>query len=196
MIALINDLLNVTRIEEGRFLYQLEPVQLEDIVGQVLEGLKETADLKNIKIKIERPKELLPPVMVDKEKMGIAVQNLVDNAIKYTPANGKVTIVLDKKDNQVFFKITDSGVGIPQDQQDRIFPSFLEAAMLFGWKQKDLAWVCILLKILLNRIKERFGLNQKKGQEQLFTLPFPLPHRQFLKLGVKYKTYEQESFNY
>jgi len=68
MIALINDLLNVTRIEEGRFLYQLEPVQLEDIVGQVLEGLKETADLKNIKIKIERPKELLPPVMVDKEK--------------------------------------------------------------------------------------------------------------------------------
>jgi len=96
--------------------------------AKVVEGLKETASLKNIKIKIERPKELLSPIMVDKEKIGIAVQNLVDNAIKYTPAGGKVTITLSKNGNQAFFKIADSGVGIPQDQQDRIFSKFFRGS--------------------------------------------------------------------
>lgn len=174
MIALINDLLNVTRIEEGRFLYQLEPVQLEDIVGQVVEGLKETADLKNIKIKIERPKELLPPVMVDKEKMGIAVQNLVDNAIKYTPANGKVTIVLDKKDNQVFFKITDSGVGIPQDQQDRIFSKFFRGSNVIRLETEGSGLGLYTTKNIIESHKGKIWFESKEGAGTTFyfTLPF------------------------
>lgn len=174
MIALINDLLNVTRIEEGRFLYQLESTQLEDIVGQVVEGLKETASLKNIKIKVERPKELLPPVLVDKEKMGIAVQNLVDNAIKYTPAGGKVTITLEKKGNQAFFKITDSGVGIPQDQQDRIFSKFFRGSNVVRLETEGSGLGLYTTKNIIESHKGKIWFESKEGEGATFyfTLPF------------------------
>jgi len=155
--------------------------------AKVVEGLKETASLKNIKIKIERPKELLSPIMVDKEKIGIAVQNLVDNAIKYTPAGGKVTITLSKNGNQAFFKIADSGVGIPQDQQDRIFSKFFRGSNVVRLETEGSGLGLYTTKNIIESHKGKIWFESKEGEGTTFTLLFLSPHRQFFKLGVKYK---------
>jgi signal transduction histidine kinase len=81
MINLVNDLLNVTRIDEGRFIYKTEPMQLEDIVDSIVKEEETTINLKKIRVNWNLPTQLLPEVLVDKEKLGIAIQNLVEYAI-------------------------------------------------------------------------------------------------------------------
>lgn len=125
MIRLINDLLNVSRIEEGRLLYNQEEVQIEDVLEGVVNASQEILRNKNIKLKVE--KKELPKVIIDKEKMGLVIQNLLENAVKYTHQGGKIKISLDNDEKNVIFKIEDSGVGIPKDQQDRIFTKFFRA---------------------------------------------------------------------
>ncbi len=173
MIALINDLLNVTRIEEGRFLYRPELMQIEDIVDQVVSDSKETADIKKIKIKTERPKELLPLVMIDKEKMIIAIQNLLENSLKYTPEKGAVVISLEKKDKEVIFKITDSGVGIPKDQQSRIFSKFFRGSNVIKMETEGSGLGLYTTKniIELHEGKIWFESEEGKGSTFYFSVP-------------------------
>ena len=103
MIELVNSLLNVTRIEEGRFIYKPIKSQLEEILNKSIEPAKELAQKKKINFIVNLPKSKLPPVLVDSEKIGLAIQNLVDNAVKYTPENGKVIVTLKKVDNKFSF---------------------------------------------------------------------------------------------
>lgn len=174
MIALINDLLNVTRIEEGRFLYKPKSMQIEDIVDRVVSDSEETAAIKKIKIKMERPKELLPPVMVDKEKMGIAIQNLLENALKYTPENGAVKIFLEKKNKDVVFKIVDSGVGIPKDQQSRIFSKFFRGSNVIRMETEGSGLGLYTTKNIIESHNGKiwFESEEGKGSTFYFSVPF------------------------
>ncbi len=124
MINLVNDLLNVTRIDEGRFIYKTEPMQLEDLIDEVVKNSETNIKLKDLKISWNLPSSLLPEVVIDKEKMKIAIENLVSNAIKYTKNHGIISISLEEIEKEILLKITDDGVGIPQDQQNRIFTKF------------------------------------------------------------------------
>lgn len=129
MIDLINDLLNVTRIEEGRYLYQPVLLHMSDIIVEVVEDFKEQAKRKNIHIVITKPRQKLPRVLVDKEKITLALQNLIDNAIKYTPSDGKVTVSVAPTSSakEVEVSVQDTGIGIPEPQQARVFDKFFRA---------------------------------------------------------------------
>lgn len=129
MINLINDLLNVTRIEEGRYVYEKRFLQLELLCREVIEALHEELVRKKIKFGFLLPPEKLPSILADQEKIKLVIQNLVDNAIKYTPAGGSIVVSLVLVDkSKVEFTVKDSGVGIPKDQQDRVFSRFFRGA--------------------------------------------------------------------
>lgn len=128
MILLINDLLNATKIEEGDFSFNLKPLQLEEIINIVIKNTKDFLDRKKINLKFEKLATPLSKVLIDKEKMELAVQNLLENAIKYTLSGGEITIFLKEEGSQLVFKIQDTGVGIPKDQQDRIFTKFFRGS--------------------------------------------------------------------
>lgn len=128
MILLINDLLNATKIEEGDFSFNLKPLQLEEIINIVIKNTKDFLDRKKINLKFEKPTAPLSKVLIDKEKMELAIQNLLENAIKYTLSGGEITIFLKEEGGQLVFKIQDNGVGIPKDQQDRIFTKFFRGS--------------------------------------------------------------------
>jgi len=125
MIRLINDLLDVSRIEEGRLLYDQEDARIEDVLDSVIEASQEMLRNKNMVLEVN--KKETPKVKIDKEKIGVVIQNLLENAIKYTEQGGKIKITLDNDEKNVIFKIEDSGVGIPKSQQDRIFTKFFRA---------------------------------------------------------------------
>lgn len=126
MINLVNDLLNVTRIEEGRFLYKPEPAQLEEVIGSAVDALQEEAKRRGLSLILKKGKDLLPMVKIDKEKIKLAIDNLVNNALKYnTTKGGKVEVSMEKTDgNQVRVIVKDNGLGIPPAQQSRIFTKF------------------------------------------------------------------------
>lgn len=129
MISLINDLLDITRIEEGRYLYQPDFERIEDIIKSVVDSYKEEAKRKNISLALSISSQSLPRVLVDGEKIRLVFQNLVENALHYTPKNGAitVTVTLDKKNNEIETIVQDTGMGIPEEYQNRIFEKFFRA---------------------------------------------------------------------
>ena len=92
MIRLIDDLLNVTRIEEGRYIYKPVPRDIVQIIESVIVLRVEAAKRKGIDFLFNKPKEKIPEVKVDEEKISIVIQNLVENAINYTPSGGKILV--------------------------------------------------------------------------------------------------------
>lgn len=128
MINLINDLLNITRIEEGRHLYNLTLVSLEEVVAELATNYLEIAGRKNLKIEYQKPKESLPQVKVDIEKIKLVVSNLIENAIKYTPTGGTVSVSVARSRNMVQVSVHDTGMGIMEDQKDRIFTKYFRGS--------------------------------------------------------------------
>jgi PAS domain S-box-containing protein len=125
MINLINDLLNVTRIEEGRFLYKPELTQIEELIDKVILELEGPINIKKAKVNFKKSLKPLSLTKIDKEKMNLVIHNLLENALKYTISSKSIIdISLEQKKDDIIFKITDNGVGIPKDQQDRIFTKF------------------------------------------------------------------------
>lgn len=129
MIGLINDLLNVSRIEEGRFQYQFQRMQLEEVVETVIDEMKPDIRDKKLKFQYYRPTNLLPKVYIDPQKMHLVVQNLIDNAVKYTPWGGKILLKLDVNNSNLVFSVEDNGVGVPIEQTKSIFTKFFVPVM-------------------------------------------------------------------
>ena len=126
LISLVNNLLNVTRMEDGRYLYKRAKADMREIISAVLNTNKDEFEKRGIIIEYKRPVDF-PEIMIDSEKIKIVIQNLVDNATKYSPRARKIKINLQKEDNGIRFEIRDFGVGIPEQQQGKIFQKFFRA---------------------------------------------------------------------
>ncbi|MFA5755185.1 MAG: ATP-binding protein [Candidatus Paceibacterota bacterium] len=173
MIVLINDLLNVSRIEEGRLLYNQEDAQLEDIAEEIINSSQEILKIKKMKLDYNQPTKLLPKVKVDREKMGVVIQNLLENAVKYTPEKGDIKITIESDKKNVIFKIKDSGVGIPKNQQDRIFTKFFRAENVTRMETDGTGLGLYTTKNIVQAHKGEiwFESEENKGTTFYFTLP-------------------------
>lgn len=183
MINLINDLLDVTRIEEGRYIYNLVFTDFDSVVQSVIDSYKEEIKRRKVKFKFKKPEKKLPKVRIDVEKMKLAVQNLLDNAIRYTPAGGVVTISLFFAKNEIEFKIQDTGVGIPKDQQERIFTKFFRAANVMRMETEGSGLGLFITKNIIEAHggKIWFESEEGKGTTFYFTLPVKEKFEEFLK---------------
>ncbi|MCX7753760.1 MAG: GAF domain-containing protein [Anaerolineales bacterium] len=122
---LVNDLLDVSRIEAGRVSLTLQPLDLTEIVSEVVERFVKRAqdDQKPMEISFT-VEDGLPRAMADTERIRQVIDNLVDNAYHYTPAEGKIQVHLRKNDGMVQIDVKDTGIGIPPDQHERVFDRF------------------------------------------------------------------------
>jgi signal transduction histidine kinase len=128
MINLINDLLNVTRIEEGRQVYDPVVADIEEIVRSLVANYEDMARQKNLNLSFEKIAAVVPAVRIDLEKIKLVVSNLVENALKYTPAGGRISVALGEEDGNAMVEVVDTGIGIPAEQQDRIFTKYFRSA--------------------------------------------------------------------
>ncbi len=174
MIGLIDDLLNVTKIEEGKYVYQPKLVHLEDLIQAVIDSLKPEIKRKNIELDFQKPKEKLPEVKVDMEKIKLAIKNLFNNAIIYSQKGGKVTISLKQKENNVKFSVQDSGIGIPEKQQKRIFTKFFRGANAIKKETEGSGLGLFIVKNIIEAHQGKiwFESERGKGSTFYFTLPY------------------------
>jgi len=172
MINLINDLLNVARIEEGRYLYRPVLADIVPICQSVIDSYKEEIEKKNLKFEFKRPKEL-PKVRVDIEKISLAIQNLLENAILYNLPGGKIEISLKLKENKIEFSIKDTGIGIPKDQQRRVFTKFFRAPNAMRMETEGSGLGLFITKNIIEAHGGRiwFESEEGKGTTFYFTLP-------------------------
>jgi signal transduction histidine kinase len=124
LIRLVENLLNISRIESGRMTYRYEDgIRLEEIVISVCGELAQTADLKKIKLDYSGIVPNLPTIRADSEKIRQVVLNLVDNSIKYTKA-GSVSVAIKKEGESLVCSVKDTGIGFTEEDKRRLFKRF------------------------------------------------------------------------
>ena len=128
MAHLIDDLLNVSRMDANRFFLEVEPVDIGGLVEQELKQLEVMAKTKNVKIKYSAPKSKIPLIRLDETKTRQVVMNLVDNAIHYSkPEGGEVLVNLGLEGKNVVFEVRDNGIGVPVSEQSKLFSKMFRA---------------------------------------------------------------------
>jgi two-component system phosphate regulon sensor histidine kinase PhoR len=123
LARLTDDLLKLSRIEAGRLDLESGPVSVAGLVNGCVETARLKAESKGVRITVELPKGL-PPVRGDAVQLGEVLQNLVDNALQYTPAGGQIDVTAYSNGNEVIFTVADTGIGIPESDLERIFERF------------------------------------------------------------------------
>ena len=183
IISLINDLLNVTRIEEGRYLYKPQLFQLEKAVQSVIDSYRGEIKKKKLKFEFKKPKKKLPEVKIDVEKMKLVIQNLLDNAIRYTSLGGKVIVSLKNIKKEIEFQIQDTGIGIPKDQQGRVFAKFFRAANAVRTDTEGSGLGLYIAKNIIEAHGGRiwFKSEEEKGTTVYFTIPIKEEFTEFLE---------------
>ncbi len=128
MITLINGLLDVTRLETQGFEFQFTYADSLPLFPDSEIDLFQAAEKNGVTVSITQPTEPLPQINMDVEKMSLVTHNLLDNAIKYTPKGGSVTVEFAHDAENITFSVKDTGYGIPQSEQERIFSKFFRAS--------------------------------------------------------------------
>ncbi|HET7630483.1 MAG TPA: HAMP domain-containing sensor histidine kinase, partial [Candidatus Saccharimonadales bacterium] len=127
MVFLINDFLNVSRLQTGRFELEKHPVDLGEVLDQEIGQLQVMAKSRQMKLDC-RADKAIPLMELDETKLRQVMMNFVDNAIYYSPAGSTIKINLRLTDHAVEFKVTDQGIGVPKSEQAGLFGKFYRAS--------------------------------------------------------------------
>lgn len=127
MLALVNDLLVLSYTEDASMAYNLQKIDIPHLVEQTVFDFSEETNKKGIELIFLRPEVSLPLVMCDENMMRVVMQNLIENAIKYSNQGGKVFVSIKQKDDNMHISIHDSGIGIKDEDRDNIFKKFFRA---------------------------------------------------------------------
>ncbi|MBI3934879.1 MAG: PAS domain-containing protein [Acidobacteria bacterium] len=127
LVRLINDLLDISKIESGKMELHLDRLDIGDCIGKSMRSLRALAEAHMVSIRSERS-ENLPRVLGDRDRLEQVITNLLSNALKYTPAQSEVTILASQVDKMVHVSVRDQGTGIPPDQLEKVFDRFCQLA--------------------------------------------------------------------
>ena len=122
MDRIINDLLTLVKLDQTTAFINITDVNINEMIGDIIKRLKPIAKLKDITITGEYTKEVT--LKGDEMKLALAISNLVENAIKYTPSGGSVTIITTADHQHAFITVKDTGIGIADEEQNKIFARF------------------------------------------------------------------------
>jgi two-component system NtrC family sensor kinase len=170
MTNLINDLLDLGRIEAGMD-REKENVHLRPILLKVYEGIQSEITAKQLEFELNCPKEL-PMVLGNPLRLRQALSNLIDNAIKYTPEEGNVSVTVDVTGDHLILEVRDTGVGIPLADQPHVFDEFYRAEAVTKSHQGTGLGLAIV-KSIIEAHEGRVWVDSKVGEGSTFTVTLP-----------------------
>ena len=172
LIALVNDLLNVSRLESGRLVYHKELIDFNGLVKSVINEYQLLIASKKMKVTFNREKAL-PKIEGDPLKIRQVIKALLENSLKYSHKRKKINIKTSIQGNQLLFEIKDEGVGIPLTQQDRIFTKFFRADNVREMDEMGTGLGLYLARGIIEAEGGRiwFESQENKGTTFYFTLP-------------------------
>jgi signal transduction histidine kinase/CheY-like chemotaxis protein len=169
LLALVNDVLDLSRVEAGRLDLRPEPVDVAHAITEAVNGLRPLADRKNLKIELN----VTPvTVSVDRGRFRQILYNLISNAVKYTPDTGSIRVTVSRSDGEVRIAVADSGVGIAPEDHERVFEEFRQVGDP-SERQPGSGLGLAVTRRLAEAHQGRIDLTSVRGQGSTFTLVLP-----------------------
>ena len=176
MIRAVNDLLEVNRIEDRDLILRPSKWSLKDLTFKITEEYKKYASAYNVKINLTAEGDA-PQVFADEERIKRVVEHLLDNAIRYSMNGGEITVSIEKFGDFIKWKVTDSGRGIPQEEQRRIFEKYFRSPAAARFQTEGSGVGLFISRSIINLSKGDMGFSseESKGSTFWFTLPTKKP---------------------
>ncbi len=169
---IIDDLLSMVKMGKAAAELNVTQVDINALVQQILKRLRPIAQKRNVELVFESIRDVVADV--DETRLSLAINNLVENAIKYNVENGWVRVVLDADHKFFYIKVADSGIGIPEDYQERVFDRFYRVDKA---RSRETGGTGLGLSITRSVILMHHGairLLSKEGEGSTFTVRIPL----------------------
>ncbi|HEY7305376.1 MAG TPA: ATP-binding protein [Bryobacteraceae bacterium] len=171
LLELINDILDLSKIESGRLELHPELFRVPDAVAEAMAGLRPLAENKQIRITEAIDREL--EITADRLRFKEILSNLISNAIKFTPEKGQITIESSEGPKSVFFAVTDTGIGIDPAEQQAIFNKFYQLGSTTRGVREGTGLGLAITKSLVEMHGGRIWVESTPGQGSRFQLTLP-----------------------
>jgi signal transduction histidine kinase len=174
LTGLINNILDLARIESGRKSYELRPADLEQVVVETLRTFRVSLAQSGFRIAYREPAEPLPPVAIDAAAIAQAVGNLLDNAVKYSGAAREIEVGLRREAGHAVVWVRDQGIGIPRAEQAKVFERFHRVASGLVHDVKGSGLGLAIVRHVVEAHRGRIELQSAPGEGSSFALWLPL----------------------
>lgn len=173
MNQLVSNLLIVSRIETTDFPLKKKEISLESLVKETIERATPFIKSSNIKVELEI-KERLPKIFVDPSQLQLVIENLLDNAIRYTKKKDKIKIKLEKRGGYCYFEIKDNGVGIPEKNQKYIFQKFFRSENALKQQTQGSGLGLYIAKSIIKKLGGKIGFKSQEDVGSTFWINLPI----------------------
>ncbi|MSR87936.1 MAG: HAMP domain-containing histidine kinase [Candidatus Zambryskibacteria bacterium] len=174
MIVLINDMLNADRIDSNKIKYNFLPIQISDLMDDVLFEMTAFISKKKLHMSYAHKGSVFPKVLIDKEKIRGVLQNLLENSIRYTLEEGYVEIDFKEVDQFLRVSIKDSGIGIPEEEQKNIFNRFFRAKNAFKTETDGSGLGLYIAKGVVEKHGGKIWFESREGEGSTFYFTIPI----------------------
>jgi signal transduction histidine kinase len=173
LTRLLNNVLDFSKIEQGRRIYRFEPTNLAEVVQAAVRTLQYPLAQQGFRLRVEI-EDGLPAVRVDPDAIEQAILNLLTNAMKYSGESREIELKLQRQDRRAVIQVTDRGVGIPAKEQARIFEKFYRAATLENQRVPGTGLGLTLVEHIAKAHRGRVEVQSAPGKGSTFSIDLPL----------------------
>jgi signal transduction histidine kinase/uncharacterized protein YoxC len=168
LVHMVNDLLDISRIESGKVNMNMETLELKYIADKVADLLSEQLKTKNIAFTSDIPEDC-DKILADRSQIERVFINLVGNALKFTPENGKISINAHRSGRVIQINVTDTGFGIPEDAQEKLFEEFFRVENTINQEVKGTGLGLALVKHIIEAHQGRIWVKSKLSEGSTFS---------------------------
>jgi PAS domain S-box-containing protein len=177
LLAVINDLLDIARIESGKMPIQVERVRIPDLIDEVMTEVEPLIAGTQLDVTQSLPPDL-PEIQTDRQKVKQIVLNLLSNALKFTPQGAvAIRLELDRVAREISIAVSDTGIGVAEENQKTIFEAFEQADSSYARRQGGTGLGLSICRRLANLLDGRITLASRLGEGSTFTLFLPFDSR-------------------
>lgn len=173
MVHLINDFLNVSRLQTGKFMLDRQLTDVSKMVKQEVDSLASTAKARDLVIKYVAPNDI-PGLYIDEGKVRQVVMNFIDNAMYYSPPRADIYVRLAIDDGKLMVTVEDSGIGVPESEQDNLFKKFFRATNARRYRPDGTGVGLFLAKRVIYEHGGRIIFKSKEGEGSTFGFSLPI----------------------